>query len=102
MARPNKTFGNLTIYDNGTDGLSYKIVYNKWASDTWTEQETCYGGISGDDMLDYTMEENLPSKYNRLTNEEKLFFDSEYKRIRANAKHKDYYDAYDNTWKNYE
>jgi hypothetical protein len=101
MARPQKTFGNLTIFDNGTDGLSYQIRYEKWASDTWVEYENCYGGISGDDMLDYTMEENLPSRYDRLNDEEKQFFISEYNRIRAKAKHKDYYDAYDNTWKNY-
>lgn len=97
MARPQKTFGNLTIFDNGTDGLSYKIKYIQWL-----EEKSEYGGISGDDMLDYTMEENLPSRYDRLNDEEKQFFISEYNRIRAKAKHKDYYDAYDNTWKNYE
>ena len=99
MQRNKRTYGNLTIYDNGIDGLSYRIEY---IHPLYKEPRSEYGGITSDDMLDYTFEENIPSEYEYLTEEEKEFFEKEYFRIKRNAKHKEYYDPYDNTWKNYE
>lgn len=75
------------------------------------------GGVSSDDILEYTDEENLDTifydfdreinyqnQYNHkdiefLSDEEKEFIISEYGKNKLNAKHRDYYDAYDNTWK---
>lgn len=94
-----KRCGSLTIYDNGTDGLSWERHY----FDKRLGRETKdYNGISGDDMLDYTFEELVPYNFDSIfTKEEQEFFISEFYHIKANARHKDYYDAYDNSWKNY-
>ena len=109
MSRPEKTVGNLTIYDNGLNGLSYRLKRIReygWHLENGEkkpliEDRSVYNNISNDDMLDYTMEENFPY-YDELTEEEEGFFVSEYNRIKQVARHSDYYDAYDNTWKNYE
>lgn len=106
--RPSKTVGNLTIYDNGKNGLSYRVKrireFGWYLEDgerkPFKEDNSVYNGISNDDMLDYTMKENFPY-YDELTEEEKQFFVSEYNRIKALARHSDYYDPYDNTWKNW-
>ena len=98
--RNKKTVGNLTICDNGTNGLSWE---RRYLDDILRREHTDYNGISGDDMLDYEMEELLPHNFDEIfTKEEQEFFISEFQRIKKNAKHKEYYDAYDNTWKNYE
>lgn len=36
-----------------------------------------------------------------LSDEEKEFIKNTYSENKLNVKHRDYYDAYDNTWKNY-
>lgn len=79
-----------------------------------------YYGISSDDILDYSTSENLDSLFdyiNREINYYKIYrgveikplTSSEIKQIKqiysdniSNARHHDYYDAYDNTWKDYE
>ena len=95
-----KKVGNLTIYDNGINGMSWE---RRYLDDVLRRECTDYNKISGDDMLDYTIEELLPYNFDKIfTKEEQEFFISEYQRIKKNAKHKDYYDAYDNTWKNYD
>ncbi len=109
MSRPEKTVGNLTIYDNGLNGLSYRLKRIRefgWYMENgekkpFIEDRSVYNNISNDDMLDYTLEENFPY-YSDLTEKEKEFFITEYNRIKRVARHSDYYDAYDNTWKNYE
>ena len=109
MSRPFKKVGNLTIYDNGLNGLSYRLKrireFGWYLEDgkrkSFTEDNSVYNGISNYDLLDYTMEENFPY-YNELTEEEKGFFISEYNRIKRVAQHSDYYNPDDNTWKNYE
>lgn len=100
MNNNKKKVGNLTIYDNGINGMSWE---RRYLDDVLRRECTDYNKISSDDMLDYTIEELLPYNFDKIfTKEEQEFFISEYQRIKKNAKHKDYYDAYDNTWKNYE
>lgn len=90
--------GNLTIYDNGCNGMSWERKYFDFLG-----QESCeYHGISGDEMLDYSFNELVPTCFFELTAEEQCFFKEEFFRIKTNAKRRDYYDAFDNTWKNYE
>ena len=98
-SRLKKQVGNLIIYDNGSNGLSWE---RRYLDEVFRRECTEYNGISGDDMLDYTIEELLPCNfYEIFTKEEQEFFINEFNRIKRNAKHKIYYDAYDNTWKNY-
>lgn len=95
-----KKVGNLTIYDSGINGMSWE---RRYLDDVLRRECADFNKISSDDMLDYTMEELLPYNFDKIfTKEEQEFFISEYQRIKKNAKHKDYYDAYDNTWKDYE
>ena len=97
--RESKRVGNLIIYDNGTDEMSWE---RRYLDDILRREHADFNGISGDDMLDYTMEELIPYDFDKIfTEEEKEFFIGEFNRIKKNAKHKAYYDAYDNTWKNY-
>lgn len=108
MSRASKTVGNLTIYDNGNRGLSYRFKRIRefgWYLENgkrkpFIEDNSVYSGISGDDMLDYMMEENFPY-CSELTKEEMDFLTSEYNRIKRNARRSDYYDPYDNMWKDY-
>lgn len=94
-----KQVGNLTVYDNGTNGLSWEFS----SVNPYTEKRVVeYHGISGDDMLDYSFDECKPCKFDTLfSEEEKSFFISEYFRIKSHARHRDYYDPYDNCWKDY-
>lgn len=79
-----------------------------------------YYGISSDDILDYSISENLEGlldyinsgiQYHRIFDRDTIepLSDDELDMIKrayfdniGNAKHRDYYDAYDNTWKDYE
>lgn len=84
-------FGSLAVFDRDWDGLSVRH-----------KNGTSYT-VSGDDMLDYEMEENLPEDflYHILTKKEQEWFFKKYNQIRSRAKHREYYDAFDNTWKNH-
>lgn len=55
-------------------------------------------------MLEYEISENIPDDFVDLvlTQEEREWFLKRYYQIRSKAKHRDYYDASDNTWKNYD
>lgn len=92
-----KTVENLTIYDNGIDGMSWEWHFIKNGI-----SKSLYEGVSGDDMLDYCMSELVSeSFFNNLSENEKGVFVSEYYRIKEKVKHHDYYDALDNTYKDY-
>lgn len=78
-ARPCKTIGNLTIYENDGDGFSWEWKYH----DEVLGERKEYGGVGVDDLLEYTYEENLPEKYEAFTEEEQELFLKEYCRIRG-------------------
>jgi len=95
MGTPGNTVGRLTVFDNGSNGLSLE-----W-NDTNTGRHE-YAGITSEDMLDYSLSEVMPFPLEIFSEEESAFFLEEYARIKKNAQCRDYYDANDNTWKNYE
>ncbi len=75
---PSKTVGNLTIYDNGYNGLSWERCYR----DEFGKPHKEYEGISAADMLEYLYEENLPNNFREVfTTEEQDLFIKEYYRI---------------------
>lgn len=92
-----KRVGDLVVYDNGINGMSYKWHY----FDEFQKEHIEYVGISGDDMLDYPLSELLPNNFRAFRKEEQDFFLAEFSRIKKQVRHKDYYDPCDNTWKNY-
>lgn len=82
-----KRVGNLIIYDNGTDGMSWE---RRYLDVILRREHADFNGISGNDMLDYTFEELIPYDFDKIfTEEEKKFFISEFYRIKGNAKYKD-------------
>ena len=86
---PSTRYGSVEIYDHDWDGIGIK-------------HDNGYScRVSGDDMLDYEMDENISPRFleNILTKEELEFVTCEYRKIRSHAKHRGFYDAYDNTWK---
>ena len=94
-----KKEGNLTIYDNKENGLSWEFKYKDWDG----KLKTIFEGISAEDMLDYEMPELIPYNFDKMfTEKEKELFVNEFNRIKQNAFRHDYYDSYDNSWKNYD
>lgn len=102
---------NLIIIDRGTMGLSFhkfskcsecgKLIGDKWIH--IIEWEHDYVGISGDDILDYDANDLTEACTDRgWTEAEKKFLHDAIIRQSYKAKHRDYYDADDNTWKDYD
>lgn len=91
-ARTPELYGAVALFDRDWDGLSVK------------HKNGCYYSVTGDDMLEYEISENIPDDFVDLvlTQEEREWFLRRYYQIRSRAKHRDYYDASDNTWKNYD
>ena len=79
---PSKTVGSLTIFDNGTNGLSWERTY----MDDLGQEHKDYHGISGEDMLTYPLADLLPQNFSKdFTEEEQLLFLVELHRIKQKA-----------------
>lgn len=81
---PSKTVGSLTIFDNGTNGLSWERTY----MDDFGLEHKDYHRISGEDMLTYPLADLLPQNFSKdFTEEEQLLFLGELHRIKQKARY---------------
>lgn len=101
---------NLIIKERGSDGLGvHKFhISSEWGKligDQWIhiiEWNEDYYSITGDELLDYGCEESFENYTNNGWSEsEKEMFRNELEKQARKARHRNYYDADDNTWKNY-